>query len=113
MPSDSLLAASVPRSSTPAGVNFFVGLVLTFVIMVLLAQYRERRAQTSNLEALQRQQSTIETYARELLETLHPPVPEEHYRAAFRRLCRAIAGGRRRVRLFAGDRTVEVTLERS
>jgi hypothetical protein len=95
------------------GVNFFVGLVLTFVVLVLVDQYRARRARTNYVEALQRQQSAIATYARELLETLDPPLPKEHSRAAFRRLCRAIAEGRTRVRLFTGDRTVEVILEQS
>jgi hypothetical protein len=94
------------------GVNFYVGFVLTVAIIFLLVQCWERLAQANNLEAFQRQRSAIATYARERLQRLDPPLPKEHYRTAFRRLCRAIANGRKRVRIAAGERRIEFVLQR-
>jgi hypothetical protein len=98
------------------GVNEYVTLAVIVGISGVLVYWvddPQKRPSADDPEAARQRRRAIAACAQETLDKLDPPLAEEHYRAAFRRLCRAIADGRRRVRLFAGDRTVEVTLEGS
>lgn len=106
-----------------AGAGFVLGIVLAaldvndYVAIAVIAGYSllvggVRAHHQWSLEAAQQRRRAIAACARATLDDLDQPLAEEHYRPAFRRLCRAIADGRRRVRLLAGDRTVEITLKR-
>ena len=101
------LGILLPAGFDALGVNVYLGAVLSVGLIYFLADHLEQDALA--IVAAERRRH-IATCAREMLDRLEPPLAQEHYRPALRRLCQAMAAGRKRFRFVAGNRPIEIPL---